>query len=76
MRIRWNFRMRPGFGPFHANITKHRWRSTSITLVKKLLTWNPKRHTISIDTPGPGSFGFTYGKPEPRQRNRTRRKRL
>lgn len=61
MGIRWNFRLRPGLGRFHANISKRGLRSVSITLIKKWLTWNPKRHTFTIDTPGPGSATFSYG---------------
>ena len=61
----WNLRLRPGLGPFHANISKRGLRSTSITLWR--YTKNLRTGRSSFDTPGPGSIQWG-GKPRSQQK--------
>jgi hypothetical protein len=60
----WNFRVRPGVGPLHANISKRGLRSISFTLWR--YTKNLRTGRSSFDTPGPGSIQWG-GKPRERQ---------
>lgn len=63
-RARFRYRARPKIGPFRINIARGRGvlpRVSSVSVKAGPLTWNPKRRTASVDTPGIGSVMIPYG---------------